>query len=288
MNRPVIRLAAADWTAELRPDLGGAITRLRKVDRDVFRPTSEGATDVLQAACFPLTPYANRIAGGRFAFHGREVAIPTLPAFAPHALHGDGWLKPWAVHEATGDRAVLILDGGHDAHWPWAYRARQTVSLSERGLEVVLEMENLSAEPMPAGLGLHPYFPRPSGARLTASTSGVWTGADIVPDRLAAPDDIADWTGQDVDAAAEAVALIDNAYEGWNGVADLVDDEGTTRLMADVDRLHVFAPRNGDFCCLEPVTHRPDVFNQGDPGQGGYRVLSPGETMKLVLVVERG
>ena len=283
----MIRLAAGDWTAGLQPDLGGAVLCLRHGDRDVLRPTPEGATDPLETACFPLTPYANRIAGGRFVFEGREVAIPTLPTFAPHALHGDGWLKAWVVEEAASDRAVLILDGGGDEHWPWPYRARQMFNVTDDGLTTHLEMMNLSAEPMPAGLGFHPYFPRPLGTRLTAVTRGVWTGPEIVPDRLAPSGRIADWTGQEVDAAASTVALIDNAYEGWSGVAELADAEGVTTVTADADRLHVYAPPGQDFCCLEPVSHRPDVFNQGRPGDGGYRVLAPGETLELTLKIAR-
>lgn len=283
----MIRLAASVWAAGLEPSLGGAVLFLRRGDRDVLRPTPEGATDLLETACFPLTPYANRIAGGRFVFEGREAMIPTLPAFAPHALHGDGWLKSWAVEEAVADRAVLTLDGGGDDHWPWTYRARQTFSLTDVGLAISLEMTNVSAEPMPAGLGFHPYFPRPSGARLTAATTGVWTGPEIVPNRLAASGEIADWIGQEVDAAASAVALIDNAYEGWSGVAELADAHGATTLRANSDRLHVYAPPGGDFCCLEPVSHRPDVFNQGRPGDGGYRVLAPGETLELTLRITR-
>lgn len=283
----MIRLEADGWTAELRPELGGAITALRRDGRDVLRATPEGATDPLETACFPLTPYANRIAGGRFVFEGREVEIPTLAAFAPHALHGDGWLKPWAVVEATADRAVLTLDGGDDAHWPWAYRARQAVSLDRDGLTIRLDMTNVSSEPMPAGLGLHPYFPRPEGARLKAATTGVWMGPDIVPDRLAASGRIADWIGQEVDAAARAAALIDNAYEGWSGVAELTDGDGVTTVTADTDRLHVYAPPGEDFCCLEPVTHRPDVFNQAAPGEGGFFVLAPGQILSLRMTVTR-
>ncbi|MGA0544001.1 aldose 1-epimerase [Brevundimonas sp. VNH65] len=283
----MIRLAAGDWTAGVRPELGGAVVFLRKGDLDVLRPTAEGAVDPLETACFPLTPYANRIAGARFRFRGREVSIPTLAAFTPHALHGDGWLKPWTVERASSDRVVLALDGGGDDHWPWAYRARQSLALSDEGLEIVLEMENRSGDEMPGGLGLHPYLPRPAGARLTAATTGVWTGADIVPDRLAASAGIADWTGQAVDAAAAAVSLIDNAYEGWNGVAELADDGGVTRISSDADRLHVYAPQGQGFVCLEPVTHRPDVFNQAEPGEGGFRVLAPGGRMTLRMTVGR-
>lgn len=283
----MIRLSAGEWTAEVRPELGGAVTALRKGGRDVLRPTADGASDPLETACFPLTPYANRIANGRFVFDGRGVVIPTLPVFAPHALHGDGWLKAWSVERAAPDRVVLTLAGGGDASWPWSYEARQAIALVDEGLEIVLQMTNVSGEVMPAGLGLHPYFPRPAGTRLSAVTTGVWTGPDIVPDRLAPPAEVADWVGQEVDAVAASVSLIDNAYEGWNGVAELADPDGVTQVSADVDRLHVYAPPGQDFCCLEPVSHRPDAFNQERPGRGGYRLLGPGETLSLSMKVSR-
>lgn len=282
----MIRLSDGHWAAEIRPDLGGAITALRHAGRDVLRPTTEGATDPLETACFPLTPYANRIAGGRLVFDGRVARLPVLDRFAPHALHGDGWLKPWTVDEAQADRVVLSLDGGGDAHWPWAYGARQTVSLSAEGLRVELSMTNGSKTRMPAGLGIHPYFPRPEGARLTASTTGVWTGEDIVPDRLASPVEVADWRGQVVGEAARG-HLIDNAYDGWAGLAVLADSDGETRVAASTDRLHVYTPEGEAVCCLEPVIHRPDVFNQDRPGEGGFVVLAPGESLSMWMTVSR-
>ena len=82
----MIVLAASDWTTVLRPELGGSVASLTWKGRDVLRPTPAEATDPLQTACFPLVPYANRIAGGRFAFGGREAVLEVLPPFAPNAL----------------------------------------------------------------------------------------------------------------------------------------------------------------------------------------------------------
>jgi aldose 1-epimerase len=90
----VIRLAAGGWSATIRPELGGAVLGLDWRGHPVLRPTPDGSNDILETACFPLVPYANRIAGGRFAFGGHRVALPVPERFAPHALHGDGWLRP--------------------------------------------------------------------------------------------------------------------------------------------------------------------------------------------------
>ena len=90
-------LVAADWRATLLPDLGGAIGSLAFKGHEILRPTPAGASDVLQTACFPLVPYANRIAHGRFTFDGAVIQLPVPARFAPHAIHGIGWQRAWGT-----------------------------------------------------------------------------------------------------------------------------------------------------------------------------------------------
>jgi aldose 1-epimerase len=171
----VIALTAGDWRATLAPEQGGAVLSLDWRDQPVFRPTPDGATDMLETACFPLVPYANRIADGRFTFEGRSVELPALERFAPHALHGDGWLLPWTVDSQRANEVEMTLywPGGTDG-WPWPWRARQTVELTAQGLTITLSVTNTGAAVMPAGLGLHPYFHRRGDSCLTLSAEGVW------------------------------------------------------------------------------------------------------------------
>jgi aldose 1-epimerase len=273
----VITLAHGDWIVTVALQ-GGAVAALTKAGQAVLRPTPPGATDPLDFACFPLVPYANRIAEGRFVFDGHEVRLPVLPRFAPHALHGEGWRTVWTVLERTGDRLTLSLG---DSGWPWRYEARQTFSLSDAGLRIDLTLTNRDATPMPAGLGLHPYFPRRPDSRLDAPTTGVWTGDDIVPDRLAPPAAVFDWTDRPVADAP----FVDHCYEGWDGEAGLSDAGGVTTVRASADRLHVYVPTGEAYLCLEPVSHRPDAFNQAAPGEQGVVVLAPGETLSLWMTV---
>ncbi len=275
----MIGLRHGDWSATIALQ-GGAVATLKRSGEDVLRPTPAGATDILDFACFPLVPYANRITRGRFVFDGREVRLPVLPRFAPHALHGEGWLGVWTVLEQAADR--LVLSFGADG-WPWRYEARQTFSLSDDGLRIDLSVTNRDTTPMPAGVGLHPYFPRHANSRLDAPATGVWTGEDIVPDRLAPLAKVIDWT----DRAVADAPFVDHCFEGWGGEARLSDAAGTTTIRASADRLHVYVPTGEDFLCVEPVTHRPDVFNQAAPGEQGYTVLQPGETLSLWMTIGR-
>jgi len=277
-----MRLSCGDWRLTLRPDLGGSVEALTWGDVPILRPTPPGTRDILQTACFPLVPYANRIMGGGFAFDGRDVRLPVLDAFAPHALHGDGWLAPWRVGAQAADSATLIHDHVSGA-WPWAYRATQTFTLSEAGLRMDLSLRNGADEPAPAGLGLHPYFPRGAATRLTLCADGAWdaTSPDV-PWRPIVAGDAMDWSGG---RRVEDAPFIDHAYSGWDGCAHLDQGDHAVRIAAsdNCPIAQVYAPTGADFLCVEAVTHRPDALN-GAPGErGAMAVLQPGETLAISL-----
>ena len=283
----LLRLTAGDWRATVAPEQGGAILSLDWRGQHVFRPTPDGANDMLETACFPLVPYANRIADARFEFEGRDVRLTALDRFAPHALHGDGWLKSWTV-EAVDDGSVeMVLDWSSDADgvgWPWPWRARQTVRLTEDGLEIALSVTNTGYAVMPAGLGLHPYFHKSADSRLRLSATGVWlTDAREIPERLAAPDAVADWSGG---LALTEAPFVDHAYAGWDGEAVMEGDGRRVVIRADgADWTQVYAPVGADFFCVEPVTHRPDVLNAPTGERGGLARLLSGESLSLVMTV---
>jgi aldose 1-epimerase len=57
---------------------GGAIREFSWRDRPIFRPAPRGAgADPFDLGCFPMVPYANRIAYGRFSFGGHAVRAPS-------------------------------------------------------------------------------------------------------------------------------------------------------------------------------------------------------------------
>lgn len=283
----MIVLTSGDWRATVAPDRGGAMLSLDWQGRPVFRPTSEGASDILATACFPLVPYANRIADGRFAFGGQSVRLTPLHRFAPHALHGDGWLSPWTVTRETPEAVEMTLNWAGDPEgWPWPWRAHQQVSLAKDGLTITLAVTNTGDEAMPAGLGQHPYFYRPADAVLTLNATGVWTTDDReIPDRLVHPDAITDWSKG---RALNAAPFVDHAYAGWGGVAVL---KGAGRRVAMLSEAHaqwvqVYAPHGADFVCVEPVTHRPDAHNAPVGEDHGLTVLAPGQTLSLTMQVQ--
>lgn len=268
-----------DWAWAIRPDLGASIVRLEWQGRPILRRVSDPVSTVLETGCFPLVPYANRIGWGRFESQGEPVQLPVLEAFAPHALHGDGWLCEWKVAEGP---AASTLVYRHDAGaWPWEYQARQTLEFDGPEAVITLSVENLSDRPMPWGLGLHPYFPAGPETRLAFDATGVWeTSEDALPIRLSDTGAVFDWSsGPRVSEAP----FTDHCYTGC-GPARLIHPDHEVQIWSSPNARHaqVYAP-GGDFVCFEPVTHRPDVFNATKGDVNPFLLVEPGGARTVVM-----
>src|ERR1700743_1048408 len=118
----VLALRHGGAVLDLAPEGGGAVARFCVDGIDVLRRAPPDTRDVLEAACFPLVPFANRIAHGTFTFAGETVRLPRNFGDHPHALHGQGWQSGWEVRGATADTALLRYEHTADA-WPWDYTA---------------------------------------------------------------------------------------------------------------------------------------------------------------------
>src|SRR5215831_9266065 len=107
-----VTLRRGDWTLALCPDVGGALAALTHRAEPVLRASRADVSAPLDTACFPLVPYANRIANGRFSYRGRSWQLPKNFGAHPHALHGVGWLSQWRMLER--DSAAVVLEHRHD------------------------------------------------------------------------------------------------------------------------------------------------------------------------------
>lgn len=278
---PTLALRNGDWTAEVAPALGGAILSLRRAGEDILRPTPPEALregDVRRTACYPLVPYANRIADGRFTFEGRAVALPPRPPGGAHAIHGVGWRRAWRVEAAAPHRAEISLDHQPDDDWPFAFRAQQRFELEPTGLTLTLALTNTGAAAAPGGIGLHPFFPDAATAALSFAAEGGWENdARLLPGRCSAA--LAEPFRS---SCAVGELIIDNDLFGWDGVACVTwPRRPPLRLSADASLRHlrVFHPPEGAFFAVEPVSHMADAANRPGTPRNGWRRLAPGETL---------
>lgn len=264
------------WFRWESPAPSGAIDWLRSAPAEFSSAPNAG-----EMACFPLVPYSNRIRAGRFVFRDRQIELP-VTADDPCFEHGHGWRCPWVVEHLEQTCAVLRYK--HDADtWPWSYEARQEISLDGEALVIRLTLRNLSAEPMPAGFGLHPYFPASPAARIETSVGGIWeVDADILPIRHAA-------LPAGTKKIGVASSALDNVFTGWSRHAGIVWPERGLSLSVEaeepLDFLVLYTPEGEPFFCCEPVSNITDAFNFSAEGlrDTGLLVLEPGSACSAAI-----
>lgn len=285
------RLSCGRLSLSLAPHLGGGIASFECCavsggNIPIFRPSEASANAPTSLSSFPLVPFVNRIRDGAFSFRGRRVTLAQNMPPDPSPLHGQGWLNPWEVEELGPDHAQLVYR--HKAgEWPWAYEARQRFDLDEGGLTLRLSCTNDSSEPMPCGLGQHPYFLCGPRTRIDTGVETVWT-----IDEHVLPVEQVPATGR-FDLADRPVCgrHLDHGFGGWNGRAIISDPERPFRIAMSSPDAHFFqlySPASGGLFVAEPVTHANAALNAPEEEWAGLgmRVLEPGGTMSLTMRVE--
>ena len=280
-----VQLTAANLRLELSPSVGGAISAFEWTDesgdRPILRKCHTPLEKVLDAACFPLVPYVNRIRGGSFTFRGRTVRLaPNMPG-DPSPLHGQGWLNHWEVERH--DAASAVLTYAHQSgEWPWSYAARQEFTLDRRGLSLRLTCRNTSGEPMPCGLGEHPYFPCGPETHIDTDVGCAWTVDDQVLPVAKVPTE----GRYDLRDRLVCSQNLDNGFGDWGGEARLTDPGWPYELRLsshEAKFFQLYSPREGAIFVAEPVTHANAALNEPEEKwpELGMRVLESGEEMSL-------
>ena len=281
----LVAMAVGNLRLELSPSIGGAISAFRwvegKASRPILRESHSPLEKAVDAASFPLVPYVNRIRDGRFTFRGREVRIAPNMAGDPSPLHGQGWLNPWQVERS--DEVSAALAYRHEAgEWPWRYDARQEFALDKRGLTATLTCRNLADEPMPCGLGQHPYFPCGPETRLDTAVKDAWT----IDDKVLPVEKVPANGRYDLRKRLVCGQGLDNGFGRWDGLAWMNDPSWPYELhlsSPDAGFFQLYSPGTGGIFVAEPVTHANGALNAPEEQwpELGMRVLEPGEAMSL-------
>jgi aldose 1-epimerase len=270
---------------DLLPRVGGSIGTWSVSGQEMLRSASESAIAArgpYATAGFPLVPYSNRIGQGSFEWRGQRLNLARNFAPEPHAIHGVGFERPWHVQSRDRDSAVLSLKHRPDSGWPWAFDARQSITLTDDLLILEFDVVNSESHPVPLAFGFHPYFPR-NGARLTFHAQGVWqVGDDGLPCELLEPTGPFDFSkGASVDNAD-----IDHCFTGWNGLAIITWPDKAQALGITASRelssAVVYISRELDAFCFEPVAHVNNALNRSD-GETAMPVIAPGESFEASI-----
>ncbi len=281
MTHP-LSLTSGALRCELLPEMGGCIAGLWWGQQQVLRSTPGAELQSVRvAASYPLVPYSNRIAQCKLHWAGKDYTLPANFEPEPHAIHGLGWERPWAVQAFSANHALLSYRHLADASWPFAFDSLQTITLQDDALELQLSITNRAAVAAPAGLGWHPYFAKSAQTQIRFAATGRW---DMDADNL--PTQLLPHTGLDGDCTSLDV---DHCFEGWSGSLQLEEGGLRIQLTSDLNRLVVYTTPQRDSIAIEPVSHANNALAQQNgmtPESLGMRVLQPGETFTAHMRIQ--
>ncbi|HUK33632.1 MAG TPA: aldose 1-epimerase [Vicinamibacterales bacterium] len=265
--------------------------------------------DSLSFAGAILLPFANRIRGqlepdGRTIqtnVLGRRVCLPAnwhgqRPGAETCAMHGLMFDTPMRVAELGPDYVVATLDAGNfDGHWPSRTFVQVTATLHATSLDLSVTAQNTGREPLPMGIGWHPYFAIPSGNRASARLHLPAAGRACVTnyDDVFPTGDVVDVAGTPYDfTASDGAALgathfddmfvdLEKTSAGCTQIE--VDDASAdyrmrlTALSREVTAVQLYAPPAQPFVVIEPQFNWADPFSDIWPSDvnTGMVVLPP-------------
>ena len=263
---PVI-LKNSQLTLEILPEFGGSIGGLyctRQPDKQILRKCRPEFPDQpIQewVGHYPLIPFSNRIRNSQFTFRGQQVHLPANISKIPHAVHGFSFQQSWQIIEQKGDMCHL-RHLYQAADWPWSYQADQYFILEDNQFTHRMSVTNLSDQPMPAGLGFHPFFPNDGKSCVKASCEYMFeSDAETFP--VAKTE-----TDPQLLAFRKAMPILegyDTGFGGWQGQASIVwAEQGYgVDIQASKTTPYVifYSPKGQNFFCFEPVTHVSDALS---------------------------
>lgn len=289
-----VEISSPQFKIGFSAETGGSVTHLKFFNGtdfvDIFRPANPmaiAANDPLSMGNFPLFPFSNRIAEGRFTVDNKEHVLPTNMPPEPHSIHGISWQRPAILIEQS-KTYIKISHNQNSDDYPFQFAATQEWRiLNDHEIEIYLRLTNTGNHIMPFGMGIHPYFVRTPKATIKAKTDNV-----ILNDDRMIPVSVSKIPEQFNFNSARIVndMQMDNCFTGWNGECTLSWAEFNTELTLKADKIFgnlvVYIPEGQDFYCLEPVSNINDAVNNSlSLSNTGLVYLKPSESMdgKILL-----
>jgi aldose 1-epimerase len=283
---PLVTLADGSASVVLAPECGARIVSFRVDDRNVLRAASPEAlaTGISYGfAGFPLMPYSGPIFGGGFQFGSQWHPLARNVPEEPTATHGEGWIRPWTVRSQSDNRVELTMDHMPAAgEFPFAWRGNLTFLLEANHFVIELRLTCRDHRPMPAGIGFHPYFPKPPGTRLQFQAAGMWP-ADA-PEAVGLPCGPL-LPGLDFSNGLDASEIVlDRCFEGWDRRAEVHYPDGfITTITAEgaLEKLQIYDAWDYLYVCVEPVSNANDGFNRMAHNVPCHSttILNPGQSL---------
>jgi aldose 1-epimerase len=306
---------ATGASASVLPSYGFNLFDLRLPSAGQVRPIIDALPDFAENPRSPgrngvpvLFPYPNRVKLGKFTFQGKNYELPINNG--PNAIHGFAIDAPWQVVNTSTEGGEASITGKYQiststpsmlAHWPTDAVLQIRYGLSGRRLTMAVTVTNPTADDLPYGFGVHPYFRCPfspdgdlAQTRVILPASQYWALNEFIPTGEKRPvDDHLDFRkGQAMKGLKLDDVLTGLAFEGGRCICRLVDQTLKAEFQLSFDRnireLVVYTPPGSpNVISLEPYTQTTDAINLASRGvDGGLRVLGHGKSETFSILME--
>ena len=166
--------------------------------------------------------------------------------------------------------------------WPWPYEVEQEFELTPDRLVLGLRLTNLAEDPMPAGLGIHPWFRRPVEIRIAAA-DGYPTNLEPSADPQPVGGDLdRRQLGPFPEGLDAAWTSLDEPAVAFRWPRPRIDATLTTEPR--VPYIVAAGPAGIDAVAVEPQTHAPAGIRRLQLDEPGALMMLPGgETLAFEI-----
>ena len=272
-----LRISDGPIEVVVLPEIGARLHRVRAFGHDLLRTPADPAThaeDPFFWGSYVMAPWCNRIDAGSVRVDTELVALGSnFPDGS--AIHGQVYARPWDVLQ---DGTLRIRAGGDG--WPWTYEVSQRIEVLDKTVRIELALTNQARHPMPAGLGIHPWFRRPLLVVIRADSvhpSNLPT--EPLPEPVSGPFDLRTLGAMADDLDATWLDLAEPPVElRWPEH----EIRAVMRTAPPASYVVAASPGSLDAVAVEPETHAPQGLRRmlnGEPG--GLARLAPGQTLRM-------
>jgi aldose 1-epimerase len=267
-----VALRSGRWEAVVLPEAGARLHALRHDGVDLLRTPADPLAhidDPRHWGSYVMAPWCNRLHRLTGEVLGRSLQLGADFA-GPSCIHGQVSDSPW---EMLDEGRFFVAAGGDG--WPWRYGVTQEIRVTDLGVTLELSLRNDDDAPMPAGIGIHPWYAGTVSVELPA--------ARVQPDNAqplgaSAPvlEDFDLRAGRPLPRGADATWSVLSERRLRLRAAHWGFDVAQTFSSA-VSHVTMARPIEFEATAVEPQTHAPDGLERLLAGlDGGLTLLQPG------------
>ncbi len=268
-----------------------------------------------------LVPYANRIRGKfdekartiKTTAAGKTIKLPAnwkgkLPGAEPNAMHGLILDQPTTVTRRASTATAATLEATwqkpFNNEWPGEIKLQFHASLTATAFLLKVTATNVSSDPLPIGIGWHPYFNIPSGNRkqaklkIPAATRALVDNYDnVFPTGVTEPTAGSKFDFRQPRAMDDQFlddCFLDLTRDSNGAVTAEIHDPAShfalkiSSASPAVKAFQCYAPPDKQFIVLEPQFNIGDPFNKTiwKDRDTGFFLLAPGKEITYDASVE--